>query len=52
VHDQPVTFILMLDRWNPTNLRDSRYVWLPIEIDGDQLRVRWRDRWSLPKGAG
>jgi beta-xylosidase len=52
VHDQPGTFILMLDRWNPTNLRDSRYVWLPIEIDGDQLRVRWRDRWSLPKGAG
>lgn len=47
VHSQPGRFILMLDQWNPTHLRDSRYVWLPIEVDGNQIRVRWQDRWSL-----
>ncbi|MBT3288385.1 MAG: family 43 glycosylhydrolase [Victivallales bacterium] len=47
VHGQPGQFILMLDQWNPTALRDSRYVWLPIEFDGDRLRIPWRDRWSL-----
>jgi hypothetical protein len=47
VHDRPGQFILMLDQWNPTNLRDSRYVWLPIEIDGERMCVRWHDHWSL-----
>ena len=47
VHGQPGQFILLLDQWNPTHLRDSRYVWLPIEFEGEQPRVVWRDRWSL-----
>ena len=42
-----VAFILMLDRWNPSDLGDSRYVWLPIEFDGERLNVRWRDSWDL-----
>ncbi|MFN8095524.1 MAG: glycoside hydrolase family 43 protein, partial [Vicinamibacteria bacterium] len=27
-------FVLMLDRWKSTNLRDSRYLWLPVRFDG------------------
>ncbi len=38
--------IVMADRWNPDNLRDSRYVWLPLELDGDKPRITWQDRWS------
>ncbi|HTN21288.1 MAG TPA: glycoside hydrolase family 43 protein [Pelobium sp.] len=40
-------WIFMADRWNPKNLTDSRYVWLPIDIDrnGDIL-INWKDKWS------
>ena len=47
VEGQPGRFILMLDQWNPTDLRDSRYAWLPIAFDGDRIRIRWHERWSL-----
>ena len=40
-------FLLMLDRWNPQELGASRYVWLPIQFDGSQLSVPWRDEWDL-----
>ena len=39
--------IFMADRWNCRNLRDSRYVWLPLEVDGDRLSIRWREEWDL-----
>jgi beta-galactosidase len=40
-------WIFMADRWNPKNLTDSRYLWLPIDIDrnGDIL-INWKDKWS------
>lgn len=40
-------FIFMSDRWKPHYLADSRYIWLPIKIDGDHLEIKWRDRWDL-----
>ena len=44
------SFIFMADRWVPENLQASSYVWLPLEICGGELRVRWRDSWSLSDG--
>ncbi|MBN1516888.1 family 43 glycosylhydrolase [Candidatus Sumerlaeota bacterium] len=32
VAGQSDAFIFMADRWNPKNLGDSRYIWLPIEF--------------------
>ncbi len=40
-------FILMLDRWKSANLRDSRYLWLPIRFEGQKMAVEWWDRWDL-----
>lgn len=41
-------YIAMFDRWNPENLFDSRYVWLPIEFDADGTPIiNWQERWSL-----
>lgn len=53
-HSQP-TFLLhhgesliyLGDRWNQRDLGDSRYVWLPISVDGDTLRGTWVDAWDL-----
>ncbi len=40
-------FIFMADRWRPVNAIDGRYVWLPIEWEGDRPVLRWRDEWDL-----
>ena len=40
-------FVYMGDRWNPSNLRDSRYVWLPFEMKPDgNFNIVWRDSWK------
>ena len=40
-------FVYMGDRWNPDNLKDSRYVWLPFEMKPDgNFRIVWRDSWK------
>ncbi|CAK8562524.1 unnamed protein product [Lathyrus sativus] len=62
----PGLFIFMADRWNPSELRDSRYVWLPLIVDGhddDQaieygfgyrlwarVSIYWHRKWKLPLG--
>jgi hypothetical protein len=40
-------FIFAADRWRPKNPIDGRYVWLPVEFDGDIPRLRWHDEWDL-----
>ncbi|KAK8923740.1 hypothetical protein KSP39_PZI019689 [Platanthera zijinensis] len=58
-------FIFMADRWNPSELRDSRYVWLPLTVGGvadepleynfgfpvwSKVSIFWHRRWRLPVG--
>lgn len=60
----PGFFIFMADRWNPSDLRDSRYVWLPLRVGGlvddpmeynfafplwSRVSVYWHRKWRLPK---
>ncbi len=41
-------FIFMADRWNKDDLKDSRYIWLPIEFgDKDSVSIKWHDEWDL-----
>lgn len=57
------SFIFMADRWNPADLRDSRYVWLPLIVGGaadlpldysfgfplwERVSIYWHKRWRLP----
>jgi hypothetical protein len=45
---QPDKFIFMADRWNPSRLSDSRYVWLPLVLQPDgSCAIPWQDRWDL-----
>ncbi|TAA08873.1 beta-glucanase [Pseudoxanthomonas winnipegensis] len=48
---QPGRFIYMGDRWNPENAIDGRYVWLPLQVEGDRFRVDWHADWSLERPA-
>ncbi|TYP73099.1 family 43 glycosylhydrolase [Paenibacillus methanolicus] len=41
-------FIYMGDRWNSNDLKNSRYVWLPIEFgQQDEIALKWYDEWKL-----
>ncbi len=35
------------DRWNATDLADSRYIWLPVTFTDGKLTIRWEEAWSL-----
>lgn len=42
-------YLAMFDRWNKTDLQDSRYVWLPIVWgDDDTPTIPWKDTLELP----
>ena len=40
-------YIMMLDKWCKTDLKESKYIWLPIAFNGDGLTIFWKDRWLL-----
>jgi beta-xylosidase len=40
-------FIFMADRWKPANPINARYVWLPVQFEGNRPVLRWRDEWDL-----
>ncbi len=42
-------FIFMGDRWRPENAIDSRYIWLPIEFEGEKPIIKWQNEWSASK---
>lgn len=40
-------FIFLADKWNKTNLPDSRYVWLPMVMKNNKPQIQWQDQWSF-----
>lgn len=40
------SFIFIADKWNPGDLRDSRYLWLPIEFRDGTPFIDWRNEWT------
>ncbi len=47
VPGKPDGYIAMFDVWRPNELRTSGHIWLPIEFDGDRMRIQWHDRWDM-----
>ncbi|WP_291862287.1 glycoside hydrolase family 43 protein [Marinilabilia sp.] len=47
VNGKEDAFIFMADRWKPKNPIDGRYIWLPVEFQGDKPLLKWRDEWDL-----
>jgi hypothetical protein len=39
--------IFMADRWNKKRLPNSRYIWLPLELEDERPIVRWSPSWDL-----
>jgi len=40
-------FIYMGDRWTPKDAIDGRYIWLPIDFEGERFIIQWKDNWEL-----
>lgn len=40
-------YIFMADQWNNQNLRISKYVWLPIEFNDENILIDWKEEWDL-----
>lgn len=40
-------FIFMADRWCPANAIDGRYIWLPIQFEGNRPVIKWLNVWDL-----
>jgi hypothetical protein len=47
VAGKPGAFIAMFDMWRPSDQIDSRYVWLPVTIEGGRFTIEWIDEWDL-----
>lgn len=47
VYGKKDLYIAMFDRWNKTDLGDSRYVWLPISFDNGKVTIPWRKKWDI-----
>jgi len=47
VQDKKNQFIFIADKWNPKDLKDSRYLWLPVKMNNDMPFVEWKDEWRL-----
>ena len=44
-------FIFLADKWNPRDLKDSRYLWLPVQFRDDTAIVEWVNEWEIKQFA-
>ncbi len=47
VHGKKDLYVAMFDRWNKTDLEDSRYIWLPIDFSDNKITIPWAEQWSM-----
>jgi len=47
VHGKKDAFIFIADKWNPRDLKDSRYLWLPAQFKDDKPFVEWKEEWDI-----
>lgn len=42
-------YLYMGDRWNKLDLKESKYVWLPLRFKNGKVVIEWKNKWSLSK---
>lgn len=41
-------YVAMFDKWNKTDLINSRYIWLPIKFkENNEIEIEWQDSWNV-----
>jgi hypothetical protein len=46
------SYIFLGDRWNSSNLADSRYVWEPLTINGTTVSMSCQSSWNIDATTG
>jgi len=46
------TYVFLGDRWNSTNLTDSRYIWQPLTITGTTVSMTCATSWKIDTATG
>lgn len=46
------TFVYLGDRWYEYYFGDSKYIWLPLTVDGTTLTMDWYDYWAIDTATG
>lgn len=46
VYGKKDLYVAMFDRWNKKDLKDSRYLWLPMEFKDGKITIPWKQQWS------
>ena len=46
------TYVFMGDRWIPSSLGTSPYIWLPLTVSGTTVSLAWHARWSIDTATG
>jgi hypothetical protein len=50
------TFLYMSDRWNAatstSDIGASRYIWLPLQVNGANVTLSWHTAWSIDTATG
>jgi glycosyl hydrolase family 43 len=49
---QGTTYLFMGDRWIPSSLGTSPYVWLPLTVNGTSVSMAWHARWFVDTATG
>ena len=49
---QTTSYIYVGDRWKPSDLQDSRYIWLPLHIDGQAMSLAAPAPWTIDAATG
>ena len=52
VGSKKTSVIFMGDMWRPTNHRDGRYLWMPLEIGDGRLRLPEPREWTIDVATG
>ncbi len=47
VNSKENSYIFMSDQWNPKNLRESKYIWLPLYVTNEGVTIKWADSWEI-----
>jgi hypothetical protein len=46
------TYVFLGDRWNSSNLTDSRYIWQPLTINGTTVSMTCATTWKIDVATG
>ncbi|KAL0483607.1 xylan 1,3-beta-xylosidase [Acrasis kona] len=53
LHGSEVTsYIYIGDRWNPDNLSDSRYMWMPLYVSNGTMKINSDKQWKVDAVTG